>query len=474
MNYETVIGIEIHCELKTASKMFSSAPVSFGARANTCVNEIDLGHPGTLPSLNKEAVHLAIKAGTAFHCEIHSRLTFDRKNYYYPDLPKGFQLTQQFHPIATEGYIEIEVDQKIKKIGIERLHLEEDTAKQFHSEYGTLIDYNRAGTPLVEIVSKPDMRSAKEAAAYVEKIKNILLYLNVSDVKMEEGSMRCDVNISIRPIGSEKYGVRCEIKNLNSINNVQKAIEAEVNRQKMILEKGESIQQETRRYDEVEKTTILMRKKEGNVDYKYFPDPNILPILLDEKWIKTIQATMEELPDARRNRYQNDYQLGEYDASVLVQTREYADFFEKVVTVCKDYKKIANWIIVEMSAYLNKHNLKPNENPCDPKHLAMMIDMINKNEISSKQAKIVFEEIMQGNDPKQVVATKGMKQMSDSSELLAIVTSVLDANPQSIIDFKNGKDRAVGFLVGQVMKASKGQANPALTNQLIQEELKKR
>ena len=455
MNYETVIGIEIHCELKTKTKMFSGAPVAFGKVANTCVNEIDLGHPGCLPCVNKEAVRLAIKAATALHCEIDTLVRFDRKNYYYSDLPKGFQITQQFHPIGSGGWLEIETSQGKKKIRLNRMHMEEDTAKQFHTQEGTLIDFNRAGTPLVEIVSEPDMRSGEEAAAYVEKLRMILLYLGVSDVKMEEGSMRCDVNISLRPEGSDTFGVKTEIKNLNSISNVQKAIDAEVERQRAILEAGGEVEQATRRYDETQKTTIMMRKKEGNVDYKYFPEPNIFPIRLDAQWVKDIQDNLEELPDQRKARYMSDFGLNDYDAGVLVATRELADFFEEVCKETDAYKKAANWVIVELTAALNKANLKLRDNPCKASSLAQMINMVEKGEISGKQAKVVFEEIMKGKDPRKVVEEKGMKQMSDEGALLAMITQVLDA-------------------VGQVMKASKGQANPAMTNRLIQEELKKR
>ncbi|MEG0735664.1 Asp-tRNA(Asn)/Glu-tRNA(Gln) amidotransferase subunit GatB [Amedibacillus sp. YH-ame10] len=474
MKYETVIGIEIHCELKTKTKMFSSAPTSFGEVANTCVNEIDLGHPGTLPCVNKEALRLAILAATALHCEIDPLVKFDRKNYYYSDLPKGFQITQQFHPIGSGGSITIETEQGKKEIRINRMHMEEDTAKQFHSDAGTLIDFNRAGTPLIEIVSEPDIRSGAEAAAYVEKLRTMLYYLGVSDVKMEEGSMRCDVNVSIRPVGSDVFGTKTEVKNLNSISNVQKAIDAEVERQTAVLENGEKVIQSTRRYDETQKTTILMRKKEGDVDYKFFPEPNIPPIRIADDWIKEIQSTMLELPDERKARYQESFGLNDYDADVLVANRELSDFFDEVVKFTDNYKKAANWVIVEVVAALNKDNIKIVDNPCKAQHLADMINMVDKGEISGKQAKEVFEEIMKGKDPKTVVEEKGMKQMSDSSQLLDIITSVLDSNPQSIEDFKNGKDRAVGFLVGQVMKASKGQANPAMTNKMIQEELKKR
>lgn len=474
MKYEIVIGIEIHCELKTKTKMFSSAPVSFGEKANSCVNEIDLGHPGILPCLNKKAVELAIMAATALHCEIDSLVKFDRKNYYYSDLPKGFQITQQFHPIGVGGYVEIDTENGKKKIRINRIHMEEDTAKQFHNDQGTLIDFNRAGTPLVEIVSEADMRSGKEAAAYVENLRTMLYYLGVSDVKMEEGSMRCDVNISLRKPGETAFGVKTEIKNLNSISNVQKAVECEYERQSKILDEGGVILQETRRFDEAQKTTVSMRLKEGSVDYKYFPEPNITPIQLDANWIKAIQNSLPELPKERKHRYQQQYGLSEYDADILVQNRELSDYYDSVCQYCKEYKLIANWTITELTAALNKANRKMSENICKPEDLGEMINMIKAGDISGKQAKEVFEDVFEGKNPKQVAKEKGMKQMSDEGALLTMINQVLDQNPQSIEDFKNGKDRAVGFLVGQVMKASKGQANPAMTNKLIQEELKKR
>lgn len=473
MKYYVTIGIEIHCELKTKTKMFSSAPVAFGKTANTCVNEIDLGHPGCLPCVNKEAVALAIKACTAMHCTIDPLVCFDRKNYYYSDLPKGFQITQQFHPIGKDGYVMIKDGKQEKKIRIERIHMEEDTAKQFHKDTGTYIDYNRAGTPLIEIVSKPDMHSASEAAAYVDTLRKNLFYLNVSDVKMEEGSMRCDVNISLSS-DPNTLGTKTEIKNLNSIANVQKAVQAEIERQSALLDEGKAVEQATRRYDESLKSTVLMRKKEGSVDYKYFPEPNIFPIQLDEAWIHSIQENLEELPQDRIERFMKEYGLNEYDAQVLVLDRAQADFFEEVCKYTKQTKKAANWVMGDVMAYLNKNNLHFEEVPCTPEHLASLINSVESQEISGKQAKVVFEEVMQGKNPKQVIEERGMKQVSDDSSILALVTSVLDANPQSIEDFKNGKDRAVGFLVGQVMKASRGQANPKRTNELIQEELKKR
>ncbi|WP_276930349.1 Asp-tRNA(Asn)/Glu-tRNA(Gln) amidotransferase subunit GatB [Faecalibaculum rodentium] len=471
--YKTTIGIEIHCELKTGTKMFSGAPVKFGETANTCTSVVDLAMPGTLPSVNKEAVRLAIKACTGLHCDIDPLVKFDRKNYYYSDLPKGFQITQQFHPIGRDGYVEIETEEGSKRIRIERIHMEEDTAKQFHRETGTYIDFNRAGVPLVEIVSRPDMHSAEEAAAYVDTLRQILLYLNVSDVKMEEGSMRCDVNISLS--ADDSLGTKTEIKNLNSIANVQKAVAAEIERQSRILDEGGRVEQATRRYDESQKTTVLMRKKEGAVDYKYFPEPNIFPIQLDPVWIRDIQDSMEELPAARRARFMKDYGLGEYDAQVLVADPAMADYYEEAAKAAKDAKKTANWVIGDLSAALNRDNRTFANAGVAPEHLAQLVNLVADGTISGKQAKTVFEDMLSsGKEPAKIVEEKGMKQVTDEGAILALVTEVLDANPKSIEDYKAGKDRAIGFLVGQVMKKSRGTANPKRTNELIREELAKR
>ncbi|MGM9959808.1 MAG: Asp-tRNA(Asn)/Glu-tRNA(Gln) amidotransferase subunit GatB [Allobaculum sp.] len=473
MSYQVTIGIEIHCELKTKTKMFSAAPTSFGAKANTMTSVIDLAHPGILPCVNKEAVRLAIKACGGLHCTIDPLIKFDRKNYYYSDLPKGFQITQQFHPIGKDGYVMIKTDEGEKKVRIERIHMEEDTAKQFHKDTGTYIDFNRAGTPLVEIVSRPDMHSAQEAAAYVEALRRTLFYLNVSDVKMEEGSMRCDVNISISD-DPEKLGTKVEIKNLNSIANVQKAVQAEIERQSALLEAGEEIIQATRRFDEPTRTTVLMRKKEGNVDYKYFPEPNIFPIQLDQGWIDSILNSLEELPEQRIARFMETFGLNEYDASVMVNDRDMADFYEAVMKDAKDAKKAANWVIGDLSAWLNKNNKSFAANPAEAKDIARLVNLIEEGSISGKQGKVVFEEVMTGKHPDDVIKEKGMQQVSDDSTLIAMINQVLDANPQSIEDYKNGKNRAVGFLMGQLMKASKGQANPKKANGLLVEELKKR
>ncbi|MEE1333886.1 MAG: Asp-tRNA(Asn)/Glu-tRNA(Gln) amidotransferase subunit GatB, partial [Erysipelotrichaceae bacterium] len=345
MEYNVTIGIEIHCQLKTDTKMFSGAPTSFGRKANTCVNEIDLGMPGTLPEVNKEAVKKAIMACTAFHMTIDPLVKFDRKNYYYSDLAKGFQITQQFHPIGRNGYVVINTPQGEKKIRIERIHMEEDTAKQYHLSKVSLLDFNRADTPLIEIVSKPDMTNGQEAEAYVEALRQTLYYIGVSDCKMEEGSMRCDVNVSIAPKGADHLGTKNEIKNINSISNIGKAVDYEVERQKKLLEAGDVVHQETRRFDDKTGTTILMRRKEGNVDYKFFPEPNIFPIRLDPKWIADIQAHMPELPEARRARYQKEYGLSDHDIDILIANKEMSEFFEETMKYARNAKAVCNWLL---------------------------------------------------------------------------------------------------------------------------------
>ena len=474
MEYDVTIGIEIHCQLKTKTKMFSGAPTSFGRKPNVCTNEIDLGHPGTLPCVNKEAVAKAIEACTALHLTIDPLVKFDRKNYYYSDLPKGFQITQQFHPIGRNGYIMIDTEEGQKKIRINRIHMEEDTAKQFHLTKFSLLDYNRAGTPLIEIVSEPDMHNGEEAEKYVEALRQTLYYIGVSDCKMEEGSMRCDVNVSIAPKGSNTLGVKNEIKNLNSISHIGKAVDYEVERQKELLEKGEKVLQETRRFDEKTNTTVMMRRKEGNVDYKFFPEPNIFPIRLDANWIKNIQDSMPELPEERKARYTNDFGLNEHDINVLIANKEVGDFFEETMKYSKNAKGVCNWLLGEVQGWLNKHEQTIVNTELKPEALAKLVAMIDTNEISSKQAKELIDDIMTGKDPVESAKEKGLQQVTNTDELANMIKEVLDENAQAIEDFKAGKGRAVGFLVGQVMKKSKGQANPGLVNQILQEELKKR
>ncbi|CQR47331.1 Aspartyl/glutamyl-tRNA(Asn/Gln) amidotransferase subunit B [Paraliobacillus sp. PM-2] len=476
MNFETIIGLEVHVELKTNSKIFSPSFNHFGAKPNENINPIDLGYPGVLPVLNEEAVNFAMKAAMALNCDIASDTKFDRKNYFYPDNPKAYQISQFDQPIGENGWIEIEVEGKKKRIGITRLHMEEDAGKLTHSDDGySLVDYNRQGTPLVEIVSEPDLRSPAEAYAYLEKLKNIIQYTGVSDCKMEEGSLRCDANISIRPIGQEEFGVKTELKNLNSFSFVQKGLEFEEKRQEEVLLAGGEILQETRRYDEQTKETILMRVKEGSDDYRYFPEPDLVPLYIDEAWKERIRAEIPELPDARKARYIDELELPVYDAMVLTSTKEMSDFFEATIAAGSDVKQASNWLMGEVSAYMNKQQKELHDLALTPQSLAKMIQLIEDGTISSKIAKKVFAELVEkGGDPEKIVKDKGLVQISDEGQLTEIISAILDKNEQSIIDYKNGKDKALGFLVGQVMKETKGQANPPMVNKIILAEMEKR
>ncbi|WP_077318187.1 Asp-tRNA(Asn)/Glu-tRNA(Gln) amidotransferase subunit GatB [Virgibacillus proomii] len=476
MNFETIIGLEVHVELKTKSKIFSPSVNAFGTAPNTNVNPIDLGYPGVLPVLNEEAVNFAMKAAMALNCEIATHTKFDRKNYFYPDNPKAYQISQFDQPIGENGWIEIEVHGKKKRIGITRLHLEEDAGKLTHGDDGySLIDFNRQGAPLIEIVSEPDMRSPEEAYAYLEKLKNIIHYTGVSDVKMEEGSLRCDANISLRPIGQKEFGTKTELKNLNSFSYVQKGLEFEEKRQEKILLSGGEILQETRRYDERTKETLLMRVKEGSDDYRYFPEPDLVPLYIDDAWKERIRQEIPELPDARKQRYMEEIGLPEYDATVITNSKQMADFFEEAITHDVDIKQVSNWLMGELSAYMNKHYKELDDLAITPEALSKMIKLIDDGTISSKIAKKVFAELVKkGGDPEKIVKEKGLVQISDEGQLKEIISKVLDENEQSIIDFKNGKKKAVGFLVGQVMKATKGQANPPMVNKILLEEINKR
>ncbi|MDW5524717.1 Asp-tRNA(Asn)/Glu-tRNA(Gln) amidotransferase subunit GatB [Carnobacterium maltaromaticum] len=476
MNFETVIGLEVHVELKTDSKMFSSAPAHFGAEPNTNTNVVDWGYPGVLPVVNQRAIDFGMRAALALNCTISQHTKFDRKNYFYPDNPKAYQISQFDQPIGHDGWIEIEVEGVTKKIRIERVHLEEDAGKNNHGSDGySYVDLNRQGTPLIEIVSEADMRSPEEAYAYLEAVKQIIQFTGVSDVKMEEGSMRCDANISLRPIGQEEFGTKAELKNLNSFNFVRRGLAHEEIRQAKVLLSGGVIQQETRRYDEVTGETILMRVKEGSSDYRYFPEPDIPNLEIDDAWVERVRQSIPEMPKARRLRYVNELGLPEYDAMVLTQTKEMSDFFEEMLNKKADAKQASNWLMGEVSAYLNSEKLELAETKLTPENLAGMITLIEDGTISSKIAKKVFRElILNGGDAKKVVEAKGLVQLSDPAQLLPMINEVLDNNAQSIEDFKNGKDRAVGFLVGHIMKATKGQANPGVVNQLLNQELAKR
>ncbi|MFD1427638.1 Asp-tRNA(Asn)/Glu-tRNA(Gln) amidotransferase subunit GatB [Kroppenstedtia sanguinis] len=473
-SYETVIGLEVHAELSTQTKIFCSCSTEFGAPPNTQTCPICLGHPGVLPVLNRQAVEFAMKAALALNCNIADVSKFDRKNYFYPDLPKAYQISQYDQPIGTDGWLEIELDGKKKKIGITRVHLEEDAGKLIHSDSGdgTLVDYNRVGVPLIEIVSEPDMRSPEEGRAYLEKLKQIIQYTGVSDVKMEEGSLRCDANISLRPVGSTPFGTKTEMKNLNSFRNVERALKYEEERQAQVLSDGGTIVQQTMRWLEDQGRTKVMRSKEEAHDYRYFPEPDLVQLQIDEAWKGRVKDSLPELPDARRDRYMSDFSLSAYDAGLLTASPKIADFFDQVAAAGADPKSASNWVTSELLGYLNNQGKELEETRITADSLARMIQLINKGTISSKLAKKVFKELVeQGGDPAKVVEEKGWVQISDEGKLKEIVSDVLQAHPQSVIDYKNGKDRALGFLVGQVMKSTKGKANPKMVNQLILENI---
>ena len=471
--YETVVGLEVHVELHTKSKIFCGCSTSFGAPPNTHTCPVCLGHPGVLPVLNRQAVEYAMKAAMALNCEIAEWSKFDRKNYFYPDSPKAYQISQYDQPIGENGWIDIEVDGKTKRIGITRLHLEEDAGKLTHTGDGSLADFNRVGTPLVEIVSEPDIRSPEEAKAYLEKLRAIMLYCDVSDVKMEEGSMRCDANISIRPYGQEKFGTRAELKNMNSFRGVQRGLEYEELRQADILDGGGQVVQETRRWDEAQGKTFSMRSKEEAHDYRYFPDPDLVRMHIDDEWKARVRASIPELPDARQARYVAEYGLSSYDAGVLTASMKLANFFEDSLKYTTDAKASANWIMGDLLGYLNANNLELDEVKITSQGLGEMIQLIEKGTISTKIAKTVFKGILEtGKSPAQIVEEQGLVQISDEGAIVAIVDQVIAANPQSVEDFRGGKDKAIGFLVGQIMKETKGKANPGLVNKLLMDRLK--
>lgn len=459
MAYLVTIGIEIHVELKTKSKMFSPGRVDFDADPNLNVNEIDLALPGTLPSINKEAVKMALKVCYGLNMDVDPLLKFDRKNYFYSDLPKGFQITQQFHPIGSKGKLVLS-DNSV--VGITRLHMEEDTAKQLHLGDETLIDFNRAGVPLIEIVSEPEIHSGKQAADYVSTLRQLLLYLGVTDGKMEEGSIRCDVNISISK-EEGVFGTKVEIKNLNSIANVQKAIDYEIKRQEEVLEAGGEIVQETRRFDEPSQTTVSMRKKEGAVDYRYFPEPNIVPIKLAQEFLDSVKDSMIELPQERLDRYKKN--LAEADARILVTNMEAGDFFDKVMEDSKNYQEVANFVITNVTPL--------GFNLFKPKEIASLVDHLKAGKISSKQGKQVLKYLENSDATvEEIIKDHGLVQVSDDGKILEIIEKILADNPQVIVDYKNGKDNSIKFVMGQVMKATRGQANPAKAMELATEILK--
>ncbi len=475
MQWETVIGLEVHVQLATQSKLFSGSSTRFGAEPNTQANIYDLALPGTLPVLNGEALRMAVKFGLAIGAEIGRVSVFDRKNYFYPDLPKGYQVSQLAHPTVGKGSLDIVMeDGSTKTIGITRAHMEEDAGKSLHEEFPdhSGIDLNRAGTPLLEIVSEPELRSAKEAVAYLKKLHSLILYLGISDGNMSQGSMRCDANVSVRPVGQQVFGTRTEIKNINSFRFVEKAINVEVERQIDILEDGGRIIQETRLYDSDRNETRSMRSKEVANDYRYFPEPDLLPVIIDEDFIEAVRATLPELPDVKSERFMEQHGLSEYDARVLSADRATADFYEAVVAASGDAKLSANWVSVDLQAHLNKTEIDIGQSPVTPVQLGGLIKRILDNTISSKIAKTVFEAMLAGEgDADAIIENRGLKQVSDSGAIESMVDEVIANNPEQVQQYREGKEKVFAFFIGQIMKASKGKANPGQVNDILRRKL---
>ena len=475
-DYEVVMGLEVHAELATKTKIFCSCPTKFGAEPNTQVCPICMAMPGTLPKLNEKVVEYAVRAGLATNCTISRDSKNDRKNYFYPDTPRAYQISQFDKPLCEHGYIEIETSQGKKKIGITRIHIEDDAGKLNHDDLGggALIDLNRAGVPLIEIVSEPDFRSIEEVDAYLRKLKSILEYVEVSDCKMEEGSFRADINTSIRPIGTEKLGTRTEMKNMNSFRSITRALEYEIGRQVEVIDNGGVVDQETLRWDEVSGKTFSMRDKENAQDYRYFPEPDLVAIKLSEEYIENIRKTLPEMPESRKERYLRDYKLSEKDAGIITASKYLSDLFEKASEICGNYKAVNNWIISDISRILNETEMDPIQIPFDAKQLAKLVELIDKGTISSSIGKKVLVELFENpRDPEDIIKEKGWIQISDEGAIKEVVLKIIEANSQSVADYKAGKDRALGFLVGQAMKETKGKANPQMLNKMFAEELKK-
>ena len=476
MSWETVIGLEIHAQLATKSKIFSGSSTAYGAEPNTQANLIDLGYPGVLPVLNAAAVRMAVKFGLAIGARVASRSVFARKNYFYPDLPKGYQISQYELPIVEQGTLEIILDDGARKtVGITRAHLEEDAGKSLHEDFHGLsgIDLNRAGTPLLEIVSEPDMRSAKEAVAYMKKIHTLVRYLEICDGNMQEGSFRCDANVSVRRFGAEKFGTRCEIKNLNSFRYIEKAINYEVERQIELIEGGGKVKQETRLFDPDKGETRTLRSKEEANDYRYFPDPDLLPVVLDLDFISGVRDTLPELPDQKAARFMEQYTLSAYDAGVLTASREIAEYYETVVRGLGGHAKLAaNWVMGEFSGALNKDNIEIKDAHITAPRLAGLLARIVDETISGKIAKEVFEQMWADRkSADEIIAAKGLKQITDTSAIEKVIDEVMTANPKQLADYRSGKDKLFGFFVGQVMKVTGGKANPAQVNELLKKKL---
>lgn len=481
MEYEVVIGLEIHVELSTESKMFCGCSArTFGEEPNTFTCPVCLGLPGSLPVINEKAVEYTAKIGLALNCEIAQSTLFHRKNYFYPDMPKDYQISQYDLPICIGGYVDVETKDLTRRVGITRVHLEEDTGKLTHisrtgrigeADY-SLVDFNRAGIPLVEIVTEPDIRSPEEAKAFTQKLKSILEHLEVSDCNMEEGSLRCDANVSLRPVGSEELGVKTEVKNMNSFRAIQGALAYEIERQKAILKRGEVVEQETRHWDDAGNVTVSLRTKEYAHDYRYFPEPDLVPMELSKDWIEEIRVTLPELPDVRRKRFEEVYGLPTHDAVLLISSKAMGDFFEECAETYPDAKRVSNWMMGELSMYLNAANLEIDECAVTPRHLVQLLKLIDDGTVSGKMAKSVFEEMFEtGKLPKIIVEEKGLVQITDREEIARIVEMVVEENPSVVEDYRSGKERALGFLVGQVMRLTQGRANPQLVNVLLKEKL---
>ena len=472
--WEVICGLEIHCQIISKSKMFSGASTHYGSDPNENVSFIDAGMPGMLPTLNKECVHQAIKTGLGLNAVINKYSEFARKNYFYADLPQGYQISQFKYPIVGEGFVKIDLeDGSSKNIGIERMHIEQDAGKSIHdiSPDKSFIDLNRAGVGLMEIVTKPDFRSPEEAGAFLRKLRSIVRYLETCDGNMDEGSMRCDVNVSVRKIGEEGYRTRCEMKNVNSVKFVMQAIESEAKRHVEVYEIGGTIEQETRQFDPAKGISKVMRKKEFAHDYRYFPEPDLLPLVLDEAWIEQIKSELVELPDAKKARFIKELGLTPYDADVLCENRETAEFFEKAAKG-HDAKKVANWMMGDFFAMLNEKKITLDESPISPENLGKLVDLITGNIINGKTAKDVFEIMAEtGENPEKIVEERGLKQVTDTGAIEALVDQIIAENPDNVAAYKNGKNNLLGWFVGQVMKASKGKANPAIVNKMLMEKL---
>lgn len=474
--YETVIGLEVHVELATKTKIFCSCSTEFGGAPNTHTCPVCTGMPGSLPVLNKQVVEYALAVGLATNCQIHQNCKFDRKNYFYPDNPQNYQISQLYLPICHDGWVEIETENGTKKVGIHEIHMEEDAGKLVHDEWEgcSLVDYNRSGVPLIEIVSEPDMRSADEVIAYLEKLRLLIQYLGASDCKLQEGSMRADVNLSVREVGAKEFGTRTEMKNLNSFKAIARAIEGETARQIDLIESGEGVVQETRRWDDTKERSYAMRSKEDAQDYRYFPDPDLVPVIISDEWIEEIRSRQPEFRTEKLERYKEEFDIPQYDAEILTNSKKLADIFEHTTAICKKPKKVSNWLMVETLRLLKDNNQEPEDLKFSPENLAKLIDLVDGGTINNKTAKEVFEVVFKEDaDPEAYVEEHGLKSVNDEGALRAVIEEIVAANPQSVADYKGGKQKAMGFLVGQTMRAMKGKADPGSVNKILKEILER-